>query len=152
MKIALKYGLLITLVVVAWVVIVRFVMDAGAESQLNSAAPVLFNLTAFLSIYFGIKQRKLQMGDRFTFKEGMQIGSGISLVYAVSSCLFFVIEYLVAGPKLLMTEAGLQTRPLWQVALMAYAGLFFGALIFGIMYSAVSAFFLVRHGTTEKSL
>lgn len=146
MKIALKYGLLITFVIVVWVVIVRFLMNTGPDSKLNLGAPLLFNLTAFLSIYFGIKERKRHVGEQFTFKEGMKTGFAISLVYALSSCLFFVIEYFVAGPRLLMSEAGLLTRPLWQVALMAYAGLFFGALVFGIIYSAVSAFFLVRQG------
>jgi hypothetical protein len=143
MKIALKYGLLITLVVVVWVIF-RLITDLGPDSKLNLAAPVLFNLAAFLFIYFGIKERKGQLQDHFTFKEGMKTGVAISLVYGISSCLFFVLEYLVAGPKLLMSETGLQARPLWQVALMAYAGLFFGALVFGIIYSALSSFFLAR--------
>ena len=143
-KIALKYGLIITLVVVAWIVIVRFVMRVGPDSNLHAAGPLLFNLAEFVSIYFGINQRKGQLGDGFSFKEGMQTGFLISLVYAISSCLFFVIQYLIAGPKLLMSEAGLQSRPVWQIALMAYAGLFFGALILGLLYSAVSAFFLAR--------
>lgn len=68
----------------------------------------------------------------------------ISLVYAISACLFFMIEYLVAGPKLLLSEAGPQNGPLWQVAAMAYAGLFFGSLIFGLIYSTLIAFFLAR--------
>ena len=144
MKIALKYGLLITLVVILWVVIVRFLMNTGPDSKLNLGAPLLFNIAAFLSIFLGIRERKRQIGDRFSFKEGMRTGFAISLVYALSSCLFFVVEYLIAGPKLLMSEAGLQSRPPWQVALMAYAGLFLGALVFGIIYSALSAFFLVR--------
>jgi ABC-type phosphate/phosphonate transport system permease subunit len=58
--------------------------------------------------------------------------------------LFFVLEYFVAGPKLLLSEAGAQNRPLWQVAAMAYAGLFFGSLIFGLIYSTVISFFLAR--------
>jgi hypothetical protein len=144
MRIALSYGLLITLVVVAWIVIVRLLMNVGPDSSLHSVGPLLFNLAEFVFIYFGISRRKGQMGDKFTFKEGMQTGLLISLVYAISSCLFFVIQYLVAGPGLLMSEAGLQSRPIWQIALMAYAGLFFGALVLGLLYSAVSAFFLVR--------
>ena len=143
-KIALKYGLIITLVVVAWIVIVRFVMEVGPDSNVHAAGPLMFNLAEFVSIYFGINQWKGQLGDGFTFKEGMKTGILISLVYAISSCFFFVIQYLIAGPKLLMSEAGLQSRPVWQIALMAYAGLFFGALILGLLYSAVSAFFLAR--------
>ena len=144
MKIAIKYGLLITLVVVLWVVIARFIFGVGPDSKLNLAAPLLFNVAAFLSIFLGIRERKRELGSDFTFKRGLKMGAAISLVYAISACLFFVIEYVVAGPKLLMSEAGSQGRPMWQVAAAAYAGLFFGALIFGIIYSTLSAFVLAR--------
>jgi Protein of unknown function (DUF4199) len=149
MKIALKYGLLITLVVVAWVVIVRFVINLGPDSKLNLAAPLLFNLAAFFSIYFGIREHKRDIGDRFTFKKGIKTGAAISLVYATSACLFFFIEFLIAGPRLLMMEAGAQARPIWQVALVAYAGLFFGSLIFGLIYSALCAFFVAKQQRTS---
>jgi len=144
MKIALKYGLLITLVVVAWVVVVRLVLNVGSDSKLTLAAPLIFNLTAFFSIYFGIRERKREIGDRFTFKDGLKIGAAISFVYATSACLFFLVQYLIAGPKLLMSEAGPLPRPMWQVALMAYAGLFLGSMIFGLIYSALCAFVLAK--------
>ena len=35
-------------------------------------------------------------------------------------------------------------RPMWQVALMAYAGLFLGSMIFGLIYSALCAFVLAK--------
>ncbi len=144
MKIALKYGLLITLVVVLWIVLIRFLLNTGPESKLNLAAPLVFNLAAFISIFLGIRERKRQLDDQFTFKEGLKTGTAISLVYAVSACLFFLIQYLIAGPKLLMMEQGAQVRPMWQTALMAYSGLFLGALIFGVIYSALAAFVLAR--------
>lgn len=150
MRIALKYGLLITAVVVAWVVIGRFVLNIGPDSKLNLAAPVLFNLAALISIYFGMRERKREQRGSFNFKTGLKTGTSISLVYAISACLFFVIEYLIAGPKLLMIEAGSQPRPIWQVALMAYAGLFFGALISGVVYSALGAFVLARQAKLES--
>jgi hypothetical protein len=37
-----------------------------------------------------------------------------------------------------------QNYPMWQVALAAYAGMFFGALILGLMYSTAISFMLVR--------
>ncbi len=109
MKIALKYGLLITLVVVLWIVVVRLVMGVGADSKANIIAPLLFNLTAILAIFFGMKERKKKLGGALTFKDGIKTGMAITLVYAISACLFFMIEYLVAGPKLLLSEAGPQT-------------------------------------------
>ncbi len=144
MKIALKYGLLITVVVIAWIVVVRFLMDVGADSQANVIAPILFNVTAIVAILLGMKARKKELNGDLSFKEGLKTGMGISLVYAISACLFFMIEFLVAGPKLLLSEAGPQVGPMWQRAALAYAGLFFGSLLFGLIYSTVIAFFIAR--------
>lgn len=144
MKIALKYGLLITAVVVGWIVIVRLLMGVGADSKANVIAPILFNLAAIVAIYLGMKTRKNELRGELGFKEGLKTGMSISFVYAVSACLFFMIEYLVAGPKLLLSEAGPQSGPMWQVAAIAYAGLFFGSIIFGLIYSTIISFFLAR--------
>jgi hypothetical protein len=151
MKIALRYGLLITAVVVAWIVVVRFLMGVGADSKANVLAPILFNVTAILAIMLGMKARKKALGGELGFKEGLKTGMGISLVYAISACLFFMIEFLVAGPKLLLSEAGPQVGPMWQVAAVAYAGLFFGSLFFGLIYSTVISFFIARRLPRESS-
>jgi len=144
MKIAIKYGLLITAVVVLWIVIVRLLMGVGASPKAQIVSGALFNLAAILAIFLGMKERKQALVGALSFKEGVKTGMAISLVYAISACLFFMIEYLVAGPKLLLSEAGPQTGPPWQVAVMAYAGLFFGSLLFGLVYSTLIAFFLAR--------
>lgn len=151
MKIALKYGLLITAVVVGWIVIVRLIMDVGANSKANVLAPILFNITAIVAIALGMKARKKELNGNLGFKEGLKTGMAISLVYAISACLFFMIEFLVAGPKLLLSEAGPQVGPMWQVAAMAYAGLFFGSLFFGLIYSTVISFFIARRLPRESS-
>jgi len=144
MKIALRYGLLITAVVVAWIVVGRFVMNIGADSKANVIAPILFNLAAIVAILLAMKARKKELDGDLSFKEGLKTGMGVSLVYAISACLFFMIEFLVAGPKLLMSEAGPQVGPMWQVAALAYTGLFLGSLFFGLIYSTVIAFFIAR--------
>jgi hypothetical protein len=144
MKIALKYGLLITVVVAAWIVIVKLAMGVGADSKANAIAPILFSVAQILAILLGMRTRKNELNGALSFKEGLKTGVGISFVYAVSACLFFVIEYLVAGPKLLLSEAGPQDRPLWQVAAFAYTGLFFGSLIFGLIYSTIISFVLAK--------
>ena len=144
MKIALKYGLLITFVVVLWIVVVRLWLNRGGGPQGQIISGLLFNAAAIFAIFLGMRERKKALGGAMRFKEGVKTGMAISLVYAISSCLFFMIEYLVAGPKLLMSEAGPQTTALWQVVVVAYAGLFFGSLIFGLIYSTLIAFFLAR--------
>jgi hypothetical protein len=144
MKIALKYGLLITFVVVLWIVIVRLWLGMGSGPQGQVISGVLFNVAAILAIFLGMRERKRALGGSLSFKDGVKTGMATSLVYGISACLFFMIEYLVAGPKLLLSEAGPQTGPLWQVAVMAYAGLLFGSLLFGLIYSTLIAFFLAR--------
>jgi uncharacterized membrane protein len=151
MKIAIKYGLLITAVVVAWIIVVRFLLDVGPDSKVNLLAPILFNLTAIVAILQGMRARKEELNGNLRFKEGLKTGMAISLVYAISACLFFIIEFLVAGPKLLMAESGFEDRPMWKVAVFAYAGLFFGSLIFGMIYSAVIAAFICRRLPRESS-
>jgi membrane protease YdiL (CAAX protease family) len=144
MKLALKYGLLITAVLIGWVVIARFALNLGADSRANVIGPILFNLTAILAIFLGVRARKKELGSDLGFKEALKTGMAISLVYAVSACLFFMIQFMIAGPKLLLTESGPHSGPLWQAAVMAYAGLFLGSLFFGLIYSTVIAFFLAR--------
>jgi hypothetical protein len=151
MKIALKYGLLITLVVVLWIVIVRLWLGMGAGPQGQIISGVLFNATAIVAIFLGMKERKHALGGALGFKDGVKTGMAISLVYAISACVFFMIEYLAAGPKLIMSEAGPQTTALWQVVVVAYAGLFFGSLIFGLIYSTLIAFFLARRLGREST-
>jgi hypothetical protein len=150
MRIALKFGLLITAVVVAWIVIVRLAMGVGADSKAGSIAPILFNVAAIVAIFLGMNARKRELNGEMTFKEGLKTGMGVSLVYALSACLFFMIEYAVAGPILLLSEAGPQNLPMWQVAALAYAGLFFGSLFFGLVYSTVISFFLAKRGRGES--
>lgn len=151
MKLALKYGLLITAVLMLWVVIVRFIVGIGPESKLNLAGPILFNLAAIAAIFLGMQERKRQLGGEMGFKEGIKTGVSISFVYAVSACLFFLIQQLVFGPELLLSEAGPNPGPLWQVAAFAYAGLFLGSLLFGLIYATIISFFLARRQGREQS-
>jgi hypothetical protein len=150
-KIALKYGLLITAVLIAWILIVRFGLGVGPESGANIIAPILFNVTAIIAIFLGMSARKRELNGRVGFKDGVKTGMAISLVYAISACLFFMIEYMVAGPDLLMSEGNPQNRPLWQVAVLAYAGLFFGSLFFGLIYSTVIASLLAKRRGEEST-
>ena len=142
MKNAIKHGLPITLVVVLWVLVTHFIFPLPTESKANILAPIFFNLAAIVFIYLGI--RAGATNGEFSFKKGIKTGVAISLVYGISSCLFFFIVFLFVGPKLMANEPMAQNYPMWQVALAAYAGMFFGALILGLIYSTVISFMLVR--------
>ncbi len=149
LNIALRYGLPVALVFAAAVIIVRFGLGASGESGLSAVAPIAYNIAAICAIFLGIVRRKREANDQLIFKDGIKTGVSIALVYATGSCLFFVIVYLVSGPKLLMTEAGAANRPLWQTAALAYAGLFFGSLIFGLIYSTLISFFLAKRRSAK---
>ena len=142
MTIAIKYGLMITAVVIIWIVITHFIVPLAPTSPLNNLAPLLFNLAAIIAIYLGIKARK-SAGD-MNFKTGLKTGLSISLVYAVSSCLFFLILIMVVGTSVMSNEPMARNYPLWQVALFASAGMLFGSLILGLVYSTIISFFLAR--------
>jgi hypothetical protein len=144
MKISLKYGLTATVVVVLWTVIVRNVIGLGANASANILAPILFNLAQITAIFLGLIRQKAENGGGITFKQGLKTGVGISFVYAAASCLFFAIEYLIVGPKLLMAEAAAADQPLGQVAAQAFVALFLVSLILGLFYSTIISFLLAR--------
>lgn len=110
--------------------------------MLNMVAPVLFNLAAIIALYLGIKSRKAD-GD-MNFKEGLKTGLAISLVYAISACLFFLLLLLIVGPSMMANEPMAPASPVWRVALAAFGGMFFGSLILGLVYSTIISFFLAR--------
>ena len=150
-KIAFKYGLLITAVLIAWILLSALVWVL-ARSRAQILSRRFFSMLPLLSRSFlGMNARKRELNGSLGFKEGVKTGMAIALVYAVSACLFFMIEYLVAGPELMMSEANPQNRPAWQLAVFAYAGLFFGSLFFGLIYSTVIASILAKRRGEEPS-
>jgi|SRR5687768_14902650 len=142
MQIALKYGLLITLVVVVWVVVTHFLLPLPPTSSLNLLAPVLFNFAAIIALYLGIKSRKAE--GEMSFKDGLKTGLSISLVYAISASLFFLLLLLIVGPSMMAAEPMAANYPVWKVALQAFSGMFFGSLILGLVYSTIISFFLAK--------
>jgi hypothetical protein len=42
------------------------------------------------------------------------------------------------------SEPGVESLPLWQVALGAFVGFFIGSWLFGLIYSTVISFFLAK--------
>ena len=144
MKIALKYGILITLGVIAWVVIAHLLVPDPRSPVHSIGAGVFFNLLHIAGIYLAISTLRNETGGQLIFKEGLKTGVATALVYAATSCLFFVVAIFVVGSKLMASEPGVENLPLWQVALGAFVGLFVGSLVFGLIYSTVISFFLAK--------
>lgn len=144
MKIALKYGLLITLGVICWVVVSHLLVPDPRSPVHSLGAGVFFNLLEIVGIYLAINTEKAVSGNQLLFKSGLKTGMATALVYAATSCLFFLVAILTVGPKLMASEPGAENMPLWQVALGAFIGLGGFALLFGLVYSTLISFFLAK--------
>jgi hypothetical protein len=144
MKIPLKYGLLITLGVMAWVLITRSLIHNPQSIVHTFGGPVFFNVLQFAMIYLGLKELEHAKGDRPYFKEGLKTGVAISFVYGLTSSLFFVVVLAIVGTKWLASEPGAANAPMSRIVLGAFLGLFLGAMLFGLIYSTVLSFFLAK--------
>jgi hypothetical protein len=144
MKIALKFGLLITLGVIAWVVVTHLLVPDPRSPVHSIGAGVFFNLLHITGIYLALVTAKNEAGGELVFKTGLKVGMATALIYAVSSSLFFLVAILTVGSKLMASEPGAENLPVWQLALGAFVGLFIGSLLFGLIYSTVISFFLAR--------
>jgi hypothetical protein len=144
LKIPLKFGLLITLGVIAWVVIAHLLVPNPRSPVHTFGAGVFFNLLHLAGIFFAIRTKQNENHGELGFKEGMKTGISTAFVYAVFSCLFFLVAIFTVGAKLMASEPSAANLPVWQVALGAFAGLFVGTLVFGLIYSAVISFFLAK--------
>ena len=97
MRIALKYGLLITLGVIAWVVVAHLLVPDPRSQIHNLGAGVFFNLLEIAGIYLAIKTARNETGNQLSFKDGVKTGMATALVYALTSCLFFLVAILTVG-------------------------------------------------------
>ena len=149
MKIPLKYGLLITLGVMAWVLIAHNVVTNPQSIVHTLGTPIISNLLQFIMIYIGLQALEREKGDKPTFKEGLKTGVAISFVYAVTVCLFFVGVVAVMGTRWLENEPGAAEAPMSRVLAGAFGGLFILAMLFGLIYSTVLSFFVAKRQSEE---
>src|SRR6185295_17800612 len=115
MKIPIKYGLLIALGVMAWVLIARNTITNPLSPVHTLGTPIFINLLQFIMIYLGLKTLEREKGDRPTFKEGLKTGVAISFVYALTATLFFVGVVAVVGTKWLASEPAAAEAPMSRV-------------------------------------
>ena len=129
MKIALKYGIAITLVIAAWVALKHFVLHLeGPSAQLADLA--VFNLTAIVGLMLGIKEKRTANGDTLTFLDGLKTGISIAITYAILTSLYFAILLATVGPRL-MEQEGETSIP------KAFFGVSIGFAVFGTIFSAL---------------
>jgi preprotein translocase subunit Sec61beta len=146
MKIALKYGLIITICVIGWVIIAHTLVPDPQSNVHSLGATVFFNLVHFVGIFLGIRALERQQGQKPTFKEGLKLGVAISAVYAVTVSLFFIGVLFVVGTRWIQGNPAMQVLPKWLLALQAFIGLCAFAMILGLVYSTLLSFALARRG------
>ena len=151
MKIPLKYGLLIAVIAIAWLLIAHNLISNPASLVHQLGTPIIFNVVQFAMIYLGIKAVEREKGDRPTFKEGLKTGVGISFVYGLTLSLFFAVVIRIVGTKWMAVEPGVQASSVETSQITkAFAGLFLGSLVLGLIYSTVISFFLAKRRSEEE--
>jgi hypothetical protein len=147
LSIPIKYGLIITAGLIAWVLITHQVVR-NTESVVHTLiGPIFFNLLQFSMIYLGLKAKEREYGDKQDFKKGLKTGVAISLVYAVTAALFFVALVAFVGTSWMPSEPGAIRKPTSVALAQAFIGIFVGGLILGLLYSTVISFFLAKRPT-----
>ena len=129
MKIALKYGMAVALIIAVWVALKHYLLHLqGPSAPLADVA--VFNFSALVALMLGIKERRLNNGNQLTFADGFKTGFAIVFTYAVLTTLYFVFLVALAGPALMQQEGETSYAK-------AFAGLFAGLMVFGAVFSAV---------------
>ena len=127
MKLALKYGIAVTIIIAAWVALKHFVLHIqGPSAQFADLA--VFNLSAIVALMMGIKEKRIANGDRLTFLQGLGTGVSIAVMYAILTSLYFALLLLLVGPKLMQQEGDTNM-------LAAFLGLGIGLTLFGTTFS-----------------
>jgi hypothetical protein len=74
MKIALKYGIAVTVVIAAWVALKHFALHfEGPSAQFADLG--VFNLTAIIGLILGIRSKRAANGGSLTFLDGWRLES-----------------------------------------------------------------------------
>ena len=144
MKIPIKYGLLAALGLIAWVLVTHSLMSNQQSPVMRLGTPIFFNVLHFIMIFLGIKALERERGHKLPFKEALKTGVSIAFVFAVTATLFFICVVLLIGTRWMGGAPGAETTPAWILMLQAFAGLFLGTMILGLIYSTVISFFVAR--------
>jgi len=136
MKIALKYGIAVTVVIAVWVALKHFVLHLeGPKAQIADVA--VFNLAAIVGLTLGIRAKRKTNGIWLTFVQGWKTGISIAVTYAILTSLYFVLLLTVVGPKLMQQEGETSY-------VKAFVGVSIAFALFGTVFSAIIALLLKK--------
>ena len=136
MRLALKYAILVTLVIAAWVALKHFVLHLESRPA-QVADVVIFNLTAIVGLALGIREKRTINGGTLTFGDGLITGIKIALTYAILTSAYFALLLITFGPKMMQQEGETSV-------VKAFAGISIGFVLFGAVFAAIIALILRR--------
>lgn len=143
MKVAIKYGLIITAGLIVWVVVAHTLFPNPQSPVHSFGAMTFFNLLHFIVLFLGLRAFEREQGKQ-SFKDLLKTGVSISFVYAVTAALFFVGVLMVIGPKWLGSRPEVEELAPGLVAVQAFAGLVIATMVLGLIYSTLVAFVLAK--------
>jgi hypothetical protein len=140
---AFRYGAPVALIFIGWVLLKRVWVPWGAVDPSGWADPIILNAASIAALALGIRTKKKDSGS-LRFGEGLWTGVQIAIVYASLMTIFFLIVYVFVGERLLAGEAASRGVSTSEATVQAFAGIFFGSIVFGAILSAVIAAILRR--------
>lgn len=136
MKIALKYGIAVTVVIAAWVALKHFVLHLeGPTAQI--ADVVIFNLAAITGLTLGIREKRTTNGGTLTFGDGWITGIKIAVTYAILTSAYFAFLLATVGTKLMQQEGETSMVKAFLAVSIVFA-------LFGTVFSAIIALILKK--------
>jgi hypothetical protein len=136
MKLALKYGILITLVIAAWVALKHFVPHLESQPA-KFADVVIFNLTAITGLALGIREKRMKNGGTLTYGDGLITGIKIAVTYAILTSAYFALLLATVGPKMMQQEGETSV-------VKAFLGVSIFFALLGTVFSAIIALVLKK--------
>jgi hypothetical protein len=130
MRLSFKYGILVTLVIAAWVALKHFVLHLESRPA-QLADIVIFNLTAITGLLLGIREKRTVNGGTLMFGDGLITGIKIAVTYAILTSIYFAVLLATVGPKIMQQEGETSVvKAFLGVSIMfALLGTFFSALL-----------------------
>jgi len=151
MKIPIKYGLVTAFGLIAWVLITHALISNQQSLVMQPGTPIFYNILLFVMIFLGLKAYEREKGEKPLFKEALKTGVAIAFVCALMATLFFVCVVLLIGTRWMGGEPNAAAMPAWMLMVQAFAGIFLGTIIFGLIYSTVISAFVARRQSEART-
>jgi hypothetical protein len=145
MKRALKYGVLVTVIIAVWVALKHWGLHLSPE-RAAIFDTLIFNVAGLVGLSLGISDKRSANHGALSFGEGMKTGVSIAVTYAILTAIYFAVLLVIVGPKL-MQQAG-EVEPGGAVTTLilvqAFSGVLIGLTVIGTILSVFVSLVLKR--------